>query len=327
MTKLKASIICSTALLFALSISTTGSASASSAFQKHYDIGKSFLVNQNFELALKEFNAALALEPKNAETLVDRGTAYNGLRRYDLAIKDFSEAIKLAPNNYLAYNNRGVTHFRRDELDQSIKDLDRAIEIDGNQPIAYLNRAGASLANGTGAVAAEKIDKWLRKTNWRSEYSGHAAVLAALGYRQGNNPAAANALLEEALKKTDHLKWPYPALKFLTGKLLGKKLLEDAESSDYDSTQAHCFLALKFLIEKDRKQAQIHLDWVVKTGTQNSVEYWIARSLSKAKSKPTEPTATGTPSPASVEKTNATSKVPAQSAAAKPATAKPSKVK
>lgn len=295
MTKFSASALLALILLLALLPSTRSPANASPESEDHHKLGNNFLVNQNFELALKEFNASLKLDPNSAATLVDRGTAYNGLRKYALAIADFNSAIKLAPTNYLAFNNRGVTHFRENDLPLAIKDFDKAIEIDPNQPIAYLNRAGASLAKGSGIESARKIESWLRKTDWKGEYAGHASVLAALGYRQGGNPAPGNALLEEALKKTDRLKWPYPALKFLTGKLSGKELLEEAESSDYDSTQAHCFLALKYLTGKDKKLAQTHLDWVVKTGTQNSVEYWIAKSLtsqkpiSSTKSSPSAP--------------------------------------
>jgi len=295
MTKLKATIISSTALLIMASIVSAGSATANPAAQRHDELGKSFLVNQNFELAIKEFNASLKLSPKSAETLVDRGTAYNGLKKYDLAMKDFNEAAKIAPNNYLAYNNRGVTYFRTGEIALAIKDFDKAIENDPNQAFPYLNRAGASLCNGTGGDAAEKISKWLRKSNWKGDYCGHAAILGALGYRQGNKPAQAKALVEEALKKTDNLKWPYPTLKYLSGKINGKELMEEAELSDYASTQAHCFVALNLLLNKDKKQAQNHLDWVVKTGTQNSVEYWIAKGLTKqpdvqtATSKPASP--------------------------------------
>lgn len=303
------------ALLFSAIYSTISLASASPESEDHHKIGKNFLVNQNFELALKEFNASLRIDPKSAPTLVDRGTAYNGLRKYDLAIADFNAAIKLAPTNYLAWNNRGVTHFRRNELAQAINDLDKAIELDPNQPIAYLNRAGASLSNGTGIESAKKIEQWLRKTNWKDGYSGHASILAALGYRQGGNAAAGEALLQEALKKTDTLKWPYPALKFFTGKLNGKELLEEAESSDYDSTQAHCFLALKFLTGNDKKLAQTHLDWVVKTGTQNSVEYWIAKSLTTP--KPNATPATSSTSPVSVVKSNATKPSDTKSTATK----------
>lgn len=279
MTELKATII-STTLLVAFALSFLD-ASAAGAADRHVEIGKGFLVNQNFDMAIKEFNEALKRNPKSAEALIERGTAYNGLGKYELAMKDFDAAMKIAPNNYLVYNNRGVTYFRLGQFAQSIKDLDKAISLDSTQPIPYLNRAGASLLNGSGASSADQIAAFLTRSNWKGDYAGHSAILGALGYRQGNNPAAAQALLEAAMAKTDRLKWPYPALKYLLGKIKGKELLEEAERSDYDSTQAHCFVALDFILKGDQKLAQNHIEWVTKNGIRNSVEYWIARGLTK----------------------------------------------
>ncbi len=262
---------------------SVGAVEGSPAVQKYYDVGKSYLVNQKYDMAIREFNGALSLSPKNVDVLIERGTAYNGLGKYDLALKDFDKAISLNPSSYLGFNNRGVTFLRKGEYARATQDFDKALSLDSKQPIAYLNRAGASLCAGTGADSAQKIEAWLKRNGWKDAYAGHAAILAAFGYRQGKNPKAAQALVEEALKRTDKLKWPYPALRFLSGGLNGKEVLEKAEESDYETTQAHCFIALDCILKKERKKADIHLLWAGQHGTQNSVEYWIARGLSNSK--------------------------------------------
>ncbi len=285
--KRKAIIISSTAFLLATAV-FINPAIASSAFESHFGIGKSFLLSQNFDMAVKEFGAALALSPNNADVLVERGTAYNGLKKYDLALKDFGAAIKASPNCYLGYNNRGVTYLRLGETDKAIQNFDKAISIDPAQGFAYLNRAGVTLSTGTGGgVSSEKIADWLKRTNWHGEYAGHAAILGSLGYRQAKQPALAKAMIDQALAKTDRLKWPYPALQYLAGKMDVKELLDEAERSDYDTTQAHCFLALDQRLKGESKLAQSHLNWILKHGIQNSVEYWIAKGLTKPQSKPT----------------------------------------
>lgn len=274
-------IISSTALLLTAAIAVCP-ALASSAFESHFGIGKTFLVNQNFDMAVKEFSAALALSPNNSEVLVERGTAYNGLKKYDQALKDFSAAIKVSPNSYLGYNNRGVTYLRLGDTVTAIKNFDKAISIDPDQSFAYLNRAGATLSMGSDSGAsAEKISSWLKRKNWQGEYAGHAAILGALNYRQAKQPVLAKTMIDEGLAKTDRLKWPYPALQFMAGKLKSNELLDEAERSDYDTTQAHCFLALDLRLKGEPKQAQVHLNWVLNHGIQNSVEYWIARGLTK----------------------------------------------
>src|SRR5579883_3275493 len=59
---------------------------AGTVFDKHLQVGKEYLLAAKFEMALKEFDAALRISPGDANALVERGTAYNGLGKYDLAI-------------------------------------------------------------------------------------------------------------------------------------------------------------------------------------------------------------------------------------------------
>lgn len=330
--KRTAIIISSTAFLLSLAVFACP-ATASSAFDSHFGIGKDFLLNQNFDMAVKEFGAALAISPNNADVLVERGTAYNGLKKYDLALKDFSAAIKASPNCYLGYNNRGVTYLRLGETEKAIQNFDKAISIDPKQSFAYLNRAGATLSSSGGAASSDKISDWLKLSKWSGEYAGHAAILGALGYRQAKQPALAKALIDQGLAKTDRLKWPYPALQFFAGKLKSKELLDEAERSDYDTTQAHCFLALDLRLKGDPKQAQSHIDWVLKHGIQNSVEYWIAKGLTKPEvgkslQAPSQSN-TAASSPASGKVTNQkTAQIPANKPAQKSGTAKsPTKTK
>lgn len=266
-------------VLSMLALSTIDVARASTGFEMHLDVGKTYLVNEKFDMALKEFNQALLLAPNNASILVERGTAFNGLEKYDLAIKDFSSVIKVSPDNYLAYNNRGVAHLRKGDYTRAIKDLDKAISLDPKQPVAYLNRAGASLCCRQGFSSADKLASWLGIANWNSDFAGHAAILASFGYRQGNQPGKAKEMLDSALRRTDKLKWPYPALRYLSSAIKGDELLEEAERSDYDTTQAHYFIAQNQILKNDAKQAKTHLDWIVRHGVRNSVEYWIARGL------------------------------------------------
>ncbi|MGC9358449.1 MAG: tetratricopeptide repeat protein [Anaerolineae bacterium] len=48
---------------------------------------------------------------------------------YELAIADFDEALALDPELSLACNNRGFTYHTAGEYTQAITDYDRAIEL------------------------------------------------------------------------------------------------------------------------------------------------------------------------------------------------------
>jgi len=61
------------------------------------------------DLAINECTKAIALNPKDPSTYINRGNAYLHKGQLDQAITDFSKAIELNPRSgsERAYNNRG----------------------------------------------------------------------------------------------------------------------------------------------------------------------------------------------------------------------------
>ena len=77
----------------------------------------------------------------------NRGNAYDDKGEYDLAIADFNKAIALNPNDAYAYNNRGVTYEKNGDKDQAIADFRKTLEIDPSHQYAKesLKRLGVTL--------------------------------------------------------------------------------------------------------------------------------------------------------------------------------------
>lgn len=277
------------AVVFAVSllfiIPSFNKASASDSFKGHMIIGKNYLVKGSYEKANLEFTLALKKKPDNVEALIERGTSYNQLGEYKKAVDDFSKAISLDSNNYLAFNNRGVSYFRSGSIEKATNDFEKAIKLNNKDPFARLNYAGALLSVDNGLGAARNLSAWLKERDWKGNYAGHAAVLSILGFQQAGQNDAAKKLLKDALGKTSRLEWPYPALKYLDGKLKVDELLAEAKDSDYDTTQANCFIAIDKLNSKQPKVAEERLTWLVKYGTKNSVEYWLGKNLIEKKLK------------------------------------------
>lgn len=77
-----------------------------------------------------------------AATLVNRGIIYNRTRQLDLGLKDFDAALQLNPELGEAYLNRGNSHFFRREFDAAAADYSRAIDLKcSDLHVAYYNRA------------------------------------------------------------------------------------------------------------------------------------------------------------------------------------------
>jgi tetratricopeptide (TPR) repeat protein len=70
----------------------------------------------------------------------NRGLAYHAKRELDLAIADYDGAIALNPEFAEAYNNRGKAYFQKGSNDRAMLDLDRALVLNPEYADAYANR-------------------------------------------------------------------------------------------------------------------------------------------------------------------------------------------
>ena len=249
---------------------------ASAEYDRHYAVGKDFLNREQYKLAVDEFTQALKAS-SSAAAFVDRGTAYSELKKYDAAINDLNEAVKLDNKNALALTVRGVVYFRSFRPQLAIADFDRALALNSDDKYAVVNRAGAYLMLDNPAAQAKNTQAWLDRTQWKSDFAGHAATLTVLAFKLSKQPAAASALSEISLKKLNHLFWPYSVFKFFVGKENQEKLLEHAEDSTYDLAQCQAFLGLDAYSKGDTATARDKLSFVSKHGVVNSVEYWLAK--------------------------------------------------
>ncbi len=273
------------ALLLALCLGTAAGfcrpVLANAQYQTHYDLGKDFLQRQEYKLAIKELDIAVVQPVTPVElavALVDRGTAYSELKDYKSALRDFDRAIALDGKSHLAYNNRGVVYLRQGLADNAIKNFDAALAIDEEDKYAAVNRAGAYLMTNRAASLAPATEKWLQK-RWHSDFAAQAAVLTVLAYLAGGDKSDADRLTKQSLKALDKLHWPYQMLAHLSGKYGNEKVVESAEDSTYELTQAQCYIGLEAFIKGKASYdlARDKFDFVVKHGTTNSVEYWIGK--------------------------------------------------
>ena len=71
----------------------------------------------------------------------NRGVAYKVKGEYDLALKDYDQAIQLNPNAASHYNNRGIIYRLKHDYDRAIADYDEAIWLKSDYVAAFYNRA------------------------------------------------------------------------------------------------------------------------------------------------------------------------------------------
>lgn len=86
----------------------------------HYQMGLSYLGEQNYTSALIDLTEAEKLDPDNPNVLYNLGLALVGKKRPDLAETKFLKAIELKPNFSVARNDLGVAYLALKRWDSAI---------------------------------------------------------------------------------------------------------------------------------------------------------------------------------------------------------------
>ena len=95
-------------------------------------LGQIFSRQENYGLALTNFDKAIKLDPKNAALYFSRGMIYAGQKNYDFAIADFDKAIEIEPTYVEAYIWRGNTFADTKNFAQAITDYQKAVSLAKN---------------------------------------------------------------------------------------------------------------------------------------------------------------------------------------------------
>lgn len=105
--------------------------------------GKAFFDDGNWDLAIAEFDKAIALNPLDSVAFLYRGQAYmcRGREFVGQALADYTEAIRLDPKCYEAYYHRAIAFRERGEKQKALADELVARRLDPNAEKAALMRA------------------------------------------------------------------------------------------------------------------------------------------------------------------------------------------
>jgi tetratricopeptide (TPR) repeat protein len=90
--------------------------------------------------ALESFDRALALKPDSVPDWVNRGALLQELGRLDAALASYGKAQALAPNDGAILTNRGMVLAMLNRLEDAVADYDRAIALAPKSPLAHLYR-------------------------------------------------------------------------------------------------------------------------------------------------------------------------------------------
>lgn len=98
---------------------------------------------ERYEEAVRDYTAALQLDPAHTKALYNRAVALERLRRHEAAADDYGAVLARDPGNAPARQNRGCLLLRLGRLQEAVADLSAALEADGGAAAAWHARGEA----------------------------------------------------------------------------------------------------------------------------------------------------------------------------------------
>lgn len=101
-------------------------------------IGIAFHQLLQFNLAKKNYEAAIKLDPKFPQAINNLGTIYYSEKNYRKAMKYYRKALKLTPESASIWVNLGSAYFAKHNIKKAAQCYDKAMEID---PLVFEHRS------------------------------------------------------------------------------------------------------------------------------------------------------------------------------------------
>lgn len=154
-----------------------------SPVQKQISRGMDLISKKAFGEALKEFDAAIASDPKAKYAFLGKATAYEQMGEYEQSISNYTLALELStaePEAFgtspgkihdadsIIYCYRGDAYLKAGQVQKALEDYDTAIRLVPEFPRAYHQRAQAYTNLGNIEQAKNDSDKAL-KLGYRPE--------------------------------------------------------------------------------------------------------------------------------------------------------------
>jgi tetratricopeptide (TPR) repeat protein len=143
----------------------------------------------DYENAIRDYDAALRLNPSNAFVIKNRAFANFQKGEYAAAITDYNRALRLNPKDAGAWNDRGHNYYQLKQYSRALADYDAALRLEPEHVTALNNRAWLlatcsqdELRDGKRAVASARKACELAKPADYDYVDTLAAAYAEAGY-------------------------------------------------------------------------------------------------------------------------------------------------
>ncbi|MCA8939117.1 MAG: tetratricopeptide repeat protein, partial [Planctomycetes bacterium] len=156
----------------------------------------------NLELALRDAQRALELDPKSDSAYSSLAEAYLNAKRYEDSDAATAKALELNPKNALALNLRGISHYQRKKYAEALELFERYLSA-----LPPRNRSDIAIAHGNRGNALVFLDRREEAVEaYKTSIATAPKAAAVMQYRLYlSNILLAMGSHDDALKAIDEL--------------------------------------------------------------------------------------------------------------------------
>ena len=111
------------------------------------------------EMAIADFNEAVALAPDYFKAYYNLGAALAEMGRFDLAAAAYEKAITLRPSSYEAYTNLGIVSIKMRRYERALENFNKAILLNPGFAFIFADRATVYAALGRKGLSVSDFRK------------------------------------------------------------------------------------------------------------------------------------------------------------------------
>jgi tetratricopeptide (TPR) repeat protein len=229
----------------------------------HLASGNAFLAQGQADEALRCYERALRLKPKDPNLIALKGEALSLMGHYSDAIAAFDTALAANPKDLESLNARGIAQIALDRLDEANADWRRQLELLPAEQAAA--RACVALRLADYATALGELERAVAREPKNPYWKLYRlTALRRLGKTSGG--------IETSSAKD----WPGPLIALHAGKATAEEVLARV---DTEGRRAEAAFQLGVLgLAADRAAAAKHWKEVVERGAPALIEYAAARN-------------------------------------------------
>ena len=195
-------------------------------YTAHLDLGTSYELQKNFDLAIREYSVAILLKPHELLAYLSRARAYDRLGRFDDAADDRTRALRERQSLADVYMDRGLDYQSSNRFDQADADFNTFLTIFPDSALAQFDLGVSQWSQGHFDKAKERFDQSLKQ----DKTFAYAALWRAFLV----DPDDKFDLASES-GKLDRAKWPWPIVSFYLGKSSQEETLQAASNGSADA--------------------------------------------------------------------------------------------